>query len=339
MLLDPGKSRHQEYITDMESSSTSSSISSAAIQAIVDRLKVSRHRKSTGKIYYSVWRTFNEFFIKLDVKPLTWEERIVLFVGHLIDRKRQSATIKSYISAIKAVLQDDCIYINQDEALLSSLTRACRLENDRVHTRLPIRQGMLEILIRNVPNLFQNDAHPYLVALYIAMLSTAYFGLLRVGEITRSEHTLKVGNVKIGENKRKLLLKLDSSKTHGQDSMPQIIKIVAFNEGGSHMNSHSEICLLRSVLNYIVVRKKKKSEQEPFFIFKDRTPVTAYAYRKMLKKLLKISGFNEHFYNTHSTRAGRAIDLYRVAHLSLETIRKIGHWRSSSIYTYLQTTF
>ena len=113
-------------------------ISTSAVQEIVNRLKLARHRQSTKQIYYSVWKLFNEFFIKLDRKPHAWEDRIVLFIGYLIDNHRQSSTIRSYISAIKAVLQDDGIILDQDQALLTSLTRACRLQNDRVRTRLPI---------------------------------------------------------------------------------------------------------------------------------------------------------------------------------------------------------
>ena len=57
--------------TGMTLMSTDSSISSAAMQNIVDRLKMSRVRDSTRKNYYSVWKSFNQFFIKLDTKPET----------------------------------------------------------------------------------------------------------------------------------------------------------------------------------------------------------------------------------------------------------------------------
>ena len=44
-------------------------------------------------------------------------------------------------------------------------------------------------------------------------------------------------------------------------------------------------------------------------------------------------------YNTHSMRAGRAIDLYHIRHVPLDIICKLDQWKSSSIYTYLQMTF
>ena len=56
------------------------------------------------KNYYGIWKTFNQFIVRLDFKPTNWEDRITLFAGHLIHLGRKSNTVKSYISAIKAVL-------------------------------------------------------------------------------------------------------------------------------------------------------------------------------------------------------------------------------------------
>ena len=63
---------------------------------IVDKLKGQRHRKTTRDNYYGIWKTFNEFFIKLDVKPKNWEDRITLFVAYLIDNNRKSMTIRIF---------------------------------------------------------------------------------------------------------------------------------------------------------------------------------------------------------------------------------------------------
>ena len=54
----------------------------------------------------------------------------MLFVAYLVNEKRQSSTIKSYISAIKNVLHDDGVVLNQDTFLLNALTKACKLKND-----------------------------------------------------------------------------------------------------------------------------------------------------------------------------------------------------------------
>ena len=154
------------------------------------------------------------FFIKLDIKPDSWEERLILFVGFLIDQGKQSSTVRSYVSTIRAVLKDDQVDINEDAFLLKALTNACCLQNDKVKTRLPIKKPLLNLLISRIPDLFQSP-QPYLVTLYSALLVITYFGLFRVGEVTESPHVVKAKDVKIGTNKDKLKFILHTSKTHG----------------------------------------------------------------------------------------------------------------------------
>ena len=84
---------------------TATSISTRELQNIIERLQQERHHKSTRTNYYCVWKTFNEFIIKLDDKPKSWEKRLTLFVAYLKNKNRKSTTIRSYISAIKAVLR------------------------------------------------------------------------------------------------------------------------------------------------------------------------------------------------------------------------------------------
>ena len=58
------------------------------MQNIVDKLKYEQNRSSTQANYYSIWKKFNQFFIQLDVKPNSWEERLILFVGYLINNDK-----------------------------------------------------------------------------------------------------------------------------------------------------------------------------------------------------------------------------------------------------------
>ena len=108
------------------------------IKDIIDLLKNERHQTSTKKSYRSIWKNFNQFFVKLDVKPNNWEDRISLYAGYLVSSNKQSRTIRSYVSAIKAVLENIGIEVNTDRCLLSSLARVYRLVNDKVPTRLLI---------------------------------------------------------------------------------------------------------------------------------------------------------------------------------------------------------
>ena len=85
---------------------------------------------------------------------MSWEDRITLFVGYLIQEGKQSSTVKSYVSAIKTVFRDDGFKIQEDKYLISSLTKACCLINDQFRTRLPIQKGMLVVLLEKVEEIY-----------------------------------------------------------------------------------------------------------------------------------------------------------------------------------------
>ena len=99
-------------------------------------LRAKSARNSTIKNYHAIWKLFNKFVIKLDVKPKTWEQRLALYGAYLTDRGVQSATLKSYFSGIKKVLYifNDGYELKMDNLLLTTLARACRLVNDTVKT-------------------------------------------------------------------------------------------------------------------------------------------------------------------------------------------------------------
>ena len=131
--------------------------------------------------------------------------------------------VHSYISAIKAVLLVNGIELDENSYLLSVLTHACKFTNDKVRLHMLIHKSILKILLNKLVVLY--DQQPYLKSLYLAMFSTAYFGLFHVGEITKSDHVVKANDVFVAMNKKKIQFILCSSKTHGKYNLPQKIKI------------------------------------------------------------------------------------------------------------------
>ena len=120
---------------------------------------------------------------------------MTLFVGYLIQNNKQSSTVKSYISVLKAVLKMHNIPIDVNQCLLTSLTKACRLKNDSLKARLPIRRGVLRILLETTQTYYMNAGQPFLSHLYRALFSTMYFGLLRISEVTAGAHPVLVRDV------------------------------------------------------------------------------------------------------------------------------------------------
>ena len=244
---------------------------------------------------------------------MSWEDRVMLFVGYKIENGMKSNSVKSYVSAIKRTLTDDGYQWNDNKILLGSLTRACRLINDRVHTRLPIRISLLELLLFEVQRHFIAESQLYLERMYKALFVMGYYGMMRVGELTWmcSGHAVKACNVHAAMNKNKLMIVLYTSKTHGAESRPQKIKITANDKADSMKNSFKtrNFCPFKLVNDYISARGPYQEDYEQFFVFKDGSNVTATHAREVLKLALDKLGLDKFLYGMHSLRVGRASDL------------------------------
>ena len=131
------------------------------------------------KIIMQCGAYFVKFHQKLDVKPETWEQRILLFAGYLINQNKRAGTVRSYVSAIKTTLRLEGIDINENQFLLGTLTRACKLNNDVWVVQTPIQKGMLKVLLRSISNYYKELNQEYLESLYLAIFSTAYYGTVQ----------------------------------------------------------------------------------------------------------------------------------------------------------------
>lgn len=139
---------------------------------------------STLETYMVAWRGFNTFYIDLMDKDITWEHRLELYVAFLLVKKAQEQTIRSYISGIKYVAKLIGIRIDDAKCRFHSLVKAARIKNGKVTIRLPIKLRLLNRMINEVSEMKKFNNQPYLVKLYKAIFASAYYGLLRIGEIT-----------------------------------------------------------------------------------------------------------------------------------------------------------
>ena len=301
-----------------DSSSSSSKISSSHMLGILENLKQQCNRRSTYQTYHRIWQSFNKFLIRLDSMPRSWEDRAMLFCAHLIDSGHQLSTVKSYVSAIKSMVSLVNCRWNDDKILLTSITRACKLRNDRVKCRFPIHISLLEQILFELERL-SNGAQPYLESLYKVIFILGYYGLLRVGELAQSKHVLKARDIHVGKNKPKILLSLHSSKTHGVSSHPQEIKITAVHNCYRHFARH--FCPFKLIRHFLQIRGGYTNEQEQFFIFKDKSPVKPNHIRSMLRQLLSWLNLEAHLYDCHSMHARRASDMVMLGY-TVEQVKK-----------------
>ena len=318
------------------------SLSMRQIYGIIDRLKAQSHHDSTRKMYHIVWKKFNQFYLKLDKKPKFWEDHLLLFKAYLVDKKYKSKTIRSYVSAIKCLLSEVNVKLNEDVSLITSLTRACRLISDRVTTRLPIHKGLLQLILNKIEQHYSANGQVYLLILYRAMMSTAYYGLFRVGEITKGPHVILARNVHIATNKNKLLFILESSKMHNKGDKLQLVKISSVPDQSEpkqkcHQSANSHIyytCPFEILKRYLAIRPQQKLTDEQFFIFTDGSAVLPAHLRAVLRLMFTHLNLNPALYGMHSIRIDRSSDLLKYG-MSVETIKKVGRWKSNAIFRYL----
>ena len=300
------------------------------MEIILEKLKSCKNRESTVQNYLSIWRQFNSFVIKLDRKPEDWEDRVALFCAYLINKGRQSATIKSYVSAIKCILVTDGYNWSDSKILLTTLVRSCRLVNDTVQTRLPIRIGLLEIILREIECMFSTQY--YLEMLYKNIFILGYYGLLRIGELVSGNHTIKARDVHVAQNKDKIMLILYTSKTHGRESRPQKIKISANKHYGVGTTTYCPFELSRQLMS---LRGAYKQDDEPYFIFRDQSHVAPHNVRQVLKEALISINLDPCLYVVHGLRSGRASDLVLKYGKSVNDAMKAGRWRSNAVFRYI----
>ena len=314
-------------------SSTSSKISTQNLRLILDKLKANQNRNSTSKNYYSIWKHLNKFLSRIDYIPEFWEDRVALFIAYLVNyRKVQSATVRSYISAIKTVLCTDGYPWSDDKIWFNALIKSCKLANDQIKIRFPIHLGLLETLLFEIERDESLSNQPYLTTMYKAIFLLSYYGLMRIGEVTEGDHVVKAKDILIADNKHKIKLILYSSKTHDKESRPQQIKISA-RENTGRRKPH--FCPFEALQVYMAIRRPYTTDSEQLFVLSDGTPVTQTHVRNMLNKLLKKINLNPEHYNTMSFRIGRATDLLRWG-VDIETIKRLGRRKSNVVYKYLR---
>ena len=86
-----GKKKKQSQ--KKSTSSRVSTILTTQMESIIEKLRMERYRDSMKKMYYTVWKSFNDFYLRLDLKPKNWEDRLTLLIGFLIQENKQSSTI------------------------------------------------------------------------------------------------------------------------------------------------------------------------------------------------------------------------------------------------------
>ena len=182
---------------------------------------------------------------------------------------------------------------------------------------------------------------------YRALFVAAYYGLLRIRKVSKSLHSILARNTHIGINKDKIMFVLLTSKMHNKGDKPPIVKITrrksAANVGHAKQESSrrscsdtSAYCPFKIIKGYLEVRPPSKRDDEQFFVFRNGSPVLPANVRLVLVMAITAAKLNHSNYSFHCFRAGRSCDLLDLG-LSVETIKKLGRWKSNAVFNYLRS--
>lgn len=289
-------------------------------------------KNSTKRAYRTAYLSFTQFNLSLNNMPSRLDDQLAVFVAYRVELGDQSSTIKTYLSGIKYMLNQDGIEINTRTARLRALIKACKYKNDRVIQRMAISESLLVKLIKELDSMFSSQ--PYLNKLYRCMLVLGFYGMLRVGEMSSGEHPILARDVHYNPRLKKIQVILRTSKTHGLGDQPQYVK---FSSGDARVFLYNQkFCPYTVVREFMITRGPKLSDSDPFFVFTDNTPVKPHQMQAVLKRALKNFGLDPADFGIHSLRIGYATTLDH-RHVSLDVIRRKGRWKGTNIvYRYIR---
>lgn len=305
------------------------------VRVVVERNKQGRVAPPTKDSYHGIFENFLDFLGLFRSLPERWEEKMVLYATFLADNIYGEQTIRGYMSAIRHELLQDGHELDEDKFLLESIIRSTRYKNREKRERLGISQEMLHKILDQVDESYSTQ--PYLKALYKAMFVLGYYCLLRVGELTSGRHPILAKNVITGRNKLKIQVTLTSSKTHTRSQKHQVIRFPDPDEEQDTFKwLNTKYCPFTIIENYRRVRDLIDSPGEQFFVFKTNIPVREGHFRRVLKRMIQLAGYNAQKYNAHLFRIGRANHLKFKLLFTVDRIKLKGRWLSDAIWKYFR---
>lgn len=252
-------------------------------------------------------------------------ETVVQFLAYLSLKSLSANTARSYISAISYKCKVSGFPDFAQNFLIQKMLEGMKRLKTRADTRLPITPTLLEKIVSVLPGICFNI---YEQKLFKAAFTLAFWGLLRVGEITYSR----------GKNINQILSKNDVLLTQNLDSLTVKLRFSKTDQSGKGVfleipKSESTLCPVLSINEYLLVRS---SGDGPFFCHFSGAPLTRYQFSAMLSKALKHAGVEFKRFKSHSFRIGGATALSMAGH-SIEEIKNIGRWKSNAYKSYIRT--
>ena len=274
--------------------------------------------EQTRSSYNRAWKQFCSFCSLYNIpEDFPVLPRTVLrFVAHLFQRGYAASSIQSAVAAINSFHRLNDYPEPSNEATKRALVGIKNLR--------PSGQGSLPIPIEMLDNMLLHAQivllDPYISCLFKAMLSLAFFALLRVGEFTFSKHNL-----------------LREDITNFSNSVSIRFKTFKYSQGRSfchtvNVRERREVCPVHLLNNFLRLRG---NEQGFLFIKADGRAPSRSEFLDWMRAVMIACGYNFSGFNTHSLRAGMATHM-ALQGFSGEQIKLAGRWSSDAYKKYIR---
>ena len=271
----------------------------------------------------SVYSNFcQKYFPGVNVLPST-HVMVAHFISHLFIQNYQPSTIASYISALSFMHKIKFLQDPTDTFFIKKMLKGTKQLRHSVDTRLPITYDILVKLVKALPKVIVGIYNQVLLK---AMMSTAYFCFLWIGEIA-----VKIYRVTQRED-------LKFERVNGHVSNTTItMKFYKHSNLQSKTLSiarrpENYLCPVKAIEEYL---RLQNCPHGPLFRFKCGKPVSGFYFNSSLKSLLNFVGLDTNFYKGHSFRIGAATSAAAKG-VPLALIQSMGRWKSNAFQHYIR---
>jgi hypothetical protein len=208
--------------------------------------------ESTRKLYNKIWLELtNLCMVQLHEQdshhPISIST-LSLFLTYLFDKGYAPSTMITYNSAISYVHKLNGLIDPANSVFIQKMLQGAKKTRVKIDNRLPITKSILDRLVISVNSVC---SVPYYQQLYKAKILVAFFGFLRIGEMTTSasnmqNHCLLLSNIEFHSFGFTICFHTHKHSVPGQTSTIVIKR-----------QTKSELCPVVQLLRYIAVRRKK----------------------------------------------------------------------------------
>ena len=261
---------------------------------------------TTRSSYDAAQRRYLLFCTNINTSPLPVNETLLCrYVASLANEKLRFQTIKWYLSTIRYLQimsgfgDPDMTSMPVLDYLLKGVKREQAKHNpESTRSRLPITPE----IIRSLRSELYKEPTKWNNIMLWAACCTCFFGFLRSGEITVPSQKEYDSSAHLSNGD----VTFDSQHT---PSMAQInikaSKTDPFRKGVTICvgRTNNDLCPVAALAAYTTIRG---SNEGPFFVLENQTPLTREQFVKMTKEKLTAAGVDSSRYSGHSFRIGAA---------------------------------